>query len=152
MRFSGICLALTLLAGAAQADALDAFMERCLTPLENVAAPQLDGLIDRDPEDGFLVWQGREGWKLRTANGLDTPELCMISEFEWTDEIDSRIMAWMDDALAEGRYEVLPKVSLQSPTVLRSVHWREPRIELVVQRFSPEHGAFMMVRETDLEA
>lgn len=139
-------------AGVANAGPWEVFQQRCLTPMGQLGEPDLSGLIVEDPEPGFLVWQTREGWLIRTANGLDAPQICMLSGFEWDKAVQDATFGWIGTELEADRFELLEKLSLQSPTILRSTQWREPKIEMSYQPFDVELGSYLFVRETDLES
>ncbi len=145
-------LLMAFCAGAAHAGPWEVFEQRCLIPMAEMGEPDLKGLILMDPEPGFLVWQTREGWSIRTANGLDAPQVCLLSGFEWDEAVQDETFSWIEKALAEERFELQQKVSLQSPTILHSTFWREPKIELSYQPFDLELGSYLSVRETDLES
>ncbi|MEP5760794.1 MAG: hypothetical protein ABJ327_16090 [Litoreibacter sp.] len=139
-------------AGVARADVWDEFETRCLATMEAVTPTDLTGLSRSEPQDGFDVWMGQEGWKLRLSLSDEDGNVCILEGFDWSGDVSEAASGWATRALAAGKYEPLPEENSQYVSVYRSTNWREPRIEVRVQSSDGELVPQLIVQETDLES
>ena len=155
-RWFGVAQAIVILvfacAGVASADVWDEFETRCLAMMEDVTPTDLSGLSHLESQDGFEVWMGKEGWKLRLLLSNEDGNVCIIEGFDWSEAVSQAASNWASRALASGKYESLPEENSQCVSVFRSTNWREPRIEVRVQASDGELAPQLIVQETDLES
>jgi hypothetical protein len=154
-----LCVAV-LAAGGAQAGAWEEFEQRCLVPMENVALGQPtdlrphrqfkndgDTYTDYAFEDGnhiLSVSDGRAGRAQWCSVGIADETT------EPSAEIANKFLAWSSRADVSQRYAEV--ASKPGALVLRSLEWREPRMDVTMLLLPSGPGIFLSAEETDLES
>ena len=162
-RMIRLALGLTLLPALAQADAWEAFVTRCLVPMEaTVALDVSDFTFDQASDVGDVYILETETYQVRALvgdqSGIWTPQACQVSAYTEDSRADlfTGFAAWEKAAIASGRYEPAdsdPALFDQTwPTGLLSVGFREPRIQVDMNADWSKTPTFVAIQETDLES
>jgi hypothetical protein len=158
-------VAMVLVASGATAETpWDAFKDRCLAPISEVAEANVDGLrlIDTAPSWVSVEW-GEQAWANKNDNYIlieggspkGDPLTCSIAiapGFE-SDAVEA-FKAWETNAIADGSFTKLDETQMMGSGMmgLNSLQWREPQIEVILEPTIDNSGVVLRVLETDLES
>ena len=141
----GTGVALGAPASAQIEDAFAQFEARCLTPMAEVRASDTLGLnlMASDADSEMWMMDFRE-WQLVRSTPEAVIQFCSVYGV-FGEEVND----WVREALASERYIPIPR-DAPAPQTLQSTTWREPRIEVEIDRTSEPMS--LTVIETGLES
>lgn len=132
--------------------------DACLTPMENVMAPGLQGRERLEPppvwvRGGEKTYIDTDFGHVLTLWGEITVQLagCSVTVAAGAEEdvFSSACFEWASAAVASGRYSSL--MGADAPA-LESFEWREPRLRVALRSPGEGLGVQVKVREVDLQS
>ncbi len=144
-----LCAGLAAPASAQIGDTFAQFQARCLTPMAEVRESETQGLTLMASDAHREMWMADfRDWQMVVSTPDAVVQFCAIHGAFGT-EVDD----WVRQVLADGTYIPVPRADPAdgvAPQTLQSTTWREPRIEVEIDRTSEPRS--LTVIETVLES